>query len=103
MAFVRKFLVKAACGGRCALVYSFKLQSIMAGKQEGKTHAHTVSGCRKERDAFRFSSLSPFILLGTPGHEMVLPTFRVDILSSVKPFWKHHHRHTQEVCFHGDR
>lgn len=84
------------------MVYSFKLQSVMAEKQVSETNAHTVSGCRKERDAFRFSSLSPFIWLGTPGHEMVLPTFRVDVLSSVKPFWKHPRRHTQEVCFHGD-
>ena len=37
-----------------------------------------------------------------PALRMVLPTQRAYLPSSVKPFWEHPHRHSQEACLLGD-
>lgn len=59
----------------------------MAGKLAISQEAKEMSGCL-------LSSLpSPTLRLAEPpAYRMVLPTFRVRLPCSAKPFWKHLHR-----------
>lgn len=57
--------------------------------------AHVPSNQEPERDDWRCSALSPFLIQsGTPPSGIVPPAFRAR-LPSAKPFWKHH-RHARK-------
>lgn len=71
--------------------------------QQGREAAgHQVSMARTQSHG-SWSSAASLLLIqpGIPSHGMVLPTFSMDLLSSMKPLWKHHLRHPQR-CLLGD-
>lgn len=53
---------------------------------------------KRERQPSLASSLPSSFFFRTPAHEEMPPTFRVDLLSSVKSFWKCLHRHMLPMC-----
>lgn len=56
---------------------------------------HTARKQKEMKVDVMFFSLFSFIQFRTTKHGMVLPTFRVDSLSSVSPLWKYPYTHAQ--------
>lgn len=56
---------------------------------------HTDRKQKEMKVDVMFFSLFSFIQFRTTKHGMVLPTFRVDSLSSVSPLWKYPYTHAQ--------
>lgn len=70
-------------------------------QQEHRQLSHCIGKQRNMNGSAKTHTLL-FIQSRPPSHGMVLSTFRVGLLSSVKPFWKYLHGHSSKVCFCGD-